>query len=518
MKMGGQVHGPNLGSVPRLGYRRTDEPNQDPGVEPNGSEEGLIIEEKQSKEGRCSTPTGTRRSTAVPAWSAGRRSARRNNKTVAISQEEWRRLNDEKCKRADISRHKSFKSRAEAIKLRSKEEAETVCIQEKAEHRLKERLEETIFWSEEVENEVIAWEEEKLKLSEIRSNLEHAHSQTCRPARLADKCIRNRENRIGADQVLDEVEQKLILEIENIRLWQIRIKIALDQVEFQETSNQALVRSLYRDLNVKTRAADIDSSCSRLNNKSNKLTLHTGADVVSIPASWQTQTQSKIAESRKRREWSQQLRSDIETLVRSACTDLINHWKKTNSAFKDNIENLKHSIQKIVERLDAIVLEIQEQGREIDQLKSALSSKGAPLKLAQTRLNMRTQRTIRGRSGWEGVDDPQSTLVGEVTKILDNIQLLNNQLRKAESSLKELTSQKIKLEYDLHVKQTSLGIDQEKCIQTRTKYPIKLKGSWQKILENIEKEKKEGIDQEKRRRKNSDSSEEKLDSMENNVK
>ena len=43
-------------------------------------------------------------------------------------------------------------------------------------------------------------------------------------------------------------------------------------------------------------------------------------------------------------------------------------------------------------------------------------------------------------------------------------------------------------------------------------------GSWQKILENIEKEKKEGIDQEKRRRKNSDSSEEKLDFMENNVK
>jgi len=33
---------------------------------------------------------------------------------------------------------------------------------------LKERLEETIFWSEEVENEVIAWEEEKLKLSEVR--------------------------------------------------------------------------------------------------------------------------------------------------------------------------------------------------------------------------------------------------------------------------------------------------------------------------------------------------------------
>ena len=37
------------------------------------------------------------------------------------------------------------------------------------------------------------------------------------------------------------------------------------------------------------------------------------------------------------REWSSTLRSDIETLVRSACTDLTNHWKKTNSALKDNV-------------------------------------------------------------------------------------------------------------------------------------------------------------------------------------
>jgi hypothetical protein len=37
------------------------------------------------------------------------------------------------------------------------------------------------------------------------------------------------------------------------------------------------------------------------------------------------------------REWSQQLRSDVETLVRSALTDLTNYWKKTNAALKDHV-------------------------------------------------------------------------------------------------------------------------------------------------------------------------------------
>ena len=40
------------------------------------------------------------------------------------------------------------------------------------------------------------------------------------------------------------------------------------------------------------------------------------------------------------REWSQQLRADVETLVRTACTDLTRHWKKTNTEFKDHVSNM----------------------------------------------------------------------------------------------------------------------------------------------------------------------------------
>ena len=66
-----------------------------------------------------------------------------------------------------------------------KEESETVARQEKADHRLRERLgrddndsddgdnnhgdpEETLFWTEEVEAELSRWDEEKFKLEEVR--------------------------------------------------------------------------------------------------------------------------------------------------------------------------------------------------------------------------------------------------------------------------------------------------------------------------------------------------------------
>jgi hypothetical protein len=43
---------------------------------------------------------------------------------------------------------------------------------------------------------------------------------------------------------------------------------------------------------------------------------------------------------------------------------------------------------------------------------------------------------VRSRHAWEETDESQNVLVGEVTKILDNIQLLNTQLRKARTLTK----------------------------------------------------------------------------------
>jgi DNA-binding transcriptional MerR regulator len=53
-----------------------------------------------------------------------------------------------------------------------------------------------------------------------------------------------------------------------------------------------------------------------------------------------------------------------------------------------------------------VLQELQDQGRNIEELRAALAAKGPPLKLAQTRLAMRTQRLSRYvlGGGWGGRD------------------------------------------------------------------------------------------------------------------
>ena len=71
--------------------------------------------------------------------------------------------------------------------------------------------EETVFWTEEVENEILRWADEKNKLAEVimsygktisyhngfkvKSKLENMLSQTTKPSKVADKCLRLREER-----------------------------------------------------------------------------------------------------------------------------------------------------------------------------------------------------------------------------------------------------------------------------------------------------------------------------------
>ena len=53
----------------------------------------------------------------------------RNGKSPGpVSQEDWKTMNEMKYRQADITYHKSSKTRAEADKLRSKEEAQALTL------------------------------------------------------------------------------------------------------------------------------------------------------------------------------------------------------------------------------------------------------------------------------------------------------------------------------------------------------------------------------------------------------
>ena len=93
----------------------------------------------------------------------------------------------------------------------------------------------------------------EITLFQIKSKLEQAHSQTSKPSRVADKCLRLREERIGQDKIADLVEESLVTELNNVKIWQMRIKTAIEQIEFQEKENHDVMRSLLRDLGTKVK-------------------------------------------------------------------------------------------------------------------------------------------------------------------------------------------------------------------------------------------------------------------------
>lgn len=105
----------------------------------------------------------------------------------------------------------------------------------------------------------------------------------------------------------------------------------------------------------------------------------------------------------------------------------------------------------------------------ITRLKKAIQDKEQPMKLSQTRLDIRTNRP-----NVELCRDPvQYRLISEVSEIEMSVQNLQERLAQAESSLKGLIRNQLDLEEDIDVKANTLFIDEVQCMGMRESINIK---------------------------------------------
>lgn len=112
--------------------------------------------------------------------------------------------------------------------------------------------------------------------------------------------------------------------------------------------------------------------------------------------------------------------------------------------------------------------ELQEQELTVSQLESALEAQQGPLKVAQTRLQRRSQRP-----NVELVKDPaQYSLLKEVEAIEDAMEQLRAQITVAEDTLRGMRRAELQLEEDIAVKTKSLNIDL-KCMQRRQQFKFR---------------------------------------------
>src|SRR6218665_2221520 len=95
----------------------------------------------------------------------------------------------------------------------------------------------------------------------------------------------------------------------------------------------------------------------------------------------------------------------------------------------------------------------------VDRLIRAISAKEAPLKLAHTRLDNRSQRPNVELCR----DGVQYRLVEEVTIIGQSLSKLQEALAAAQASLKGLVRQQVEIEDDLAIKENTFYIDETEC-------------------------------------------------------
>ena len=390
---------------------------------------------------------------------------------------EWTNSNLDHFHNADHSRHEAQRIRAEASLLIGERGTKTVQVQKEVNNRLGDRVRDIREWKEELKTELTKNEEETEHLEEAKRHLDYAIAQSSRPLQVNIECINQRENRVGIDQVKDQVDKNLKGENDNIRKYQQLMKILSEKVERQIENSKDAQNALAKDLAMKDEAFGIDVTCYNTHNNSSELSLHSGIERVeqaaSVPQSWQEYSQLNIRRSKSEREMSEEHRAAIDSLINDAAKDMLNHWNITNREFQQRISESQETLGKLTTHIHLVDKEVLEMDCMIDQLRSSKRSKQDPLKVAQTRLKKRSHRPDVESCN----DPPHERLVDEVAILNDTIILLDQKLTEAEAARLDLLSNRQRLENDSRVKENSLSIDQSKCMTLRMNFPFNIRCS-----------------------------------------
>lgn len=109
------------------------------------------------------------------------------------------------------------------------------------------------------------------------------------------------------------------------------------------------------------------------------------------------------------------------------------------------------------------IKKIEEIQKTITKLKKGIDDKEAYIALVHTRLLNRTHR--------EGVelcrDELEVKLFDEVVELENNVKILNKMIADSTACLRHLKQTAIRIDIQLEVKENSLHIDNELCVQQR---------------------------------------------------
>ena len=171
---------------------------------------------------------------------------------------------------------------------------------------------------------------------------------------------------------------------------------------------------------------------------------------------WENFSDNNIKNAEATRLNSAQLRTMVDSSLQQVANDMAKQIELTDRAFERRIWETKDAKAKLENQVRDVVKLIDGLEENIKNVEKAILDKENYLKLANTRLDIRTNRPQV-----ELVRDPaQYKLVQEVQEIEESIRRLQDRLNDSHRRLKELDRNRLVLVKDIETKTNTICVDE----------------------------------------------------------
>uniref|UniRef100_H2SQQ8 Tektin n=1 Tax=Takifugu rubripes TaxID=31033 RepID=H2SQQ8_TAKRU len=363
----------------------------------------------------------------------------------------------------------------ESKTLKQDGEADTQQSQADGTRHLGARLQDIHLLKSELQRSIEQLMADTHALMALKKRLEKALDATQIPYAIATDNLNCRTRRPPADLVRDSVEDELLKEVDLIRSVQALLKRTTAQVASQIAMNREAKQTLELDWSDKQQAYGLDERGGGYSNMSLDTQHHPGSASMQEHASWAEFTQVNLSKAQHEHQTTQSLRALAEGILQDTTEDLRVQCSRVDQAFSRRCEELVEAKTQLEVKLAQILEQIGDQETNIVSLEQAVHNKEAPLRVAQSRLYLRSLRP-----NMELCRDQAQLrylhlryLLFPVSPLLMSFLLasLEQQLREARSSLSRLEESRVALEKDINCKTHSLFIERDKCTAQRRRYP-----------------------------------------------
>jgi len=387
---------------------------------------------------------------------------------------EWTVSNQMQYANAEGERSAAERLVDESKRLCDELDSRTQKTQRDVLKKLEQRVDDIENWHTEVDDKLKDVKVEIDNLTAFKTRIEKAIESCKEPLHIAQQCLINRQRRQGIDLVHDDPEKELLKEVEVIQGALSLLERTREQaVEQLRLNNKARYR-LEKDLTDKFSALNIDKTNTELRNYTAGIQIK--ADVAKIdsnsvtPDDWENFSDANIVAAEKQRNNSVALRTLVDGVLQSTANDMLLQKETVDLAMTKRIAETRDAKEKLEDHLSKVVGQITEMEDNVDRLVKAIADKEAPMKLANTRLDNRSQRPNVELCR----DQVQYRLVEEVGELNHSVSALSERLAHTEASLKGLVRRQVELEEDIDIKSNTLFIDETECMGMRKSINIQV--------------------------------------------